>query len=194
MKSAPLAAEAACPSVFLIGMMGCGKSSVGRALARVLGLPFFDADKELVKRLGQSVEQIFEAGGEGGFRDHEERQLDILSQGPPRVLACGGGAVLRPINCRRLRERGCVVYLRTEREVLLRRLVGGRRRPLLQGVDVGWKIDQILSQRSALYEETAHEILDTGRDSVLRLAHRLRELLEAGQCQPVGGGERRPPE
>ena len=104
------------PRVFLIGMMGSGKSVVGRALARMLGHPFCDADKELVKRLGKTVEQIFEAEGEEGFRDHEERELDSLSQRPKLVLSCGGGAVLRPINCRRLRERGCVVYLRAERQ------------------------------------------------------------------------------
>ncbi len=162
-------------------MMGCGKSAVGWALAKMLQRPFVDADKEVVERQGKSLEQIFAAEGEDGFRDYEERQLDILSQKPGLVLACGGGAVLRPINCRRLRERGCVVYLRAEHGVLYRRLAGDRKRPLLQGVDIGEKIDQLLAERSALYEKTAHEILDIGRDSVPRLAHRLRERLEARQ-------------
>ena len=175
------AAEAGYPRVFLIGMMGCGKSVVGRALARMLGHPFFDADKELAKRLGKTVEQIFEAEGEEGFRDHEERELDTLSQRPQLVLACGGGAVLRPINCQRLRQRGRVVYLRAGRGVLHRRLLGDSRRPLLRGADVGEKIDQLLLQRGALYEGTAHEIVDIGQDSVPRLAHRIRERLQAGQ-------------
>ena len=162
-------------------MMGSGKSVVGRALARMLGHPFCDADKELVKRLGKTVEQIFEAEGEEGFRDHEERELDSLSQRPNLVLSCGGGAVLRPINCRRLRERGCVVYLRAERAVLYQRLSGDNRRPLLRGIDVGEKIDQLLLQRSALYEGTAHEIVNVGQDSVPRLTHRIRERLPAGR-------------
>ena len=106
-------------NIFLVGMPGCGKSTVARAVARRLPLTSVDADQVIEQRLGCSIRSYFDEHGEGAFRDVEEAVIDeVTTASPALVLATGGGAVLRPINRQRLRERGTVIYLRASPEQL----------------------------------------------------------------------------
>lgn len=143
-------------NVFLIGMPASGKSTVGRRLAKALGLPFKDTDGEIEARAGADVAWIFDVEGEEGFRDREEAVLDELTQADGVVLATGGGAILREANRRRLRERGAVVYLNAPVERLLARVRHDGRRPLLKVGDREAAFRRLDAERAALYRETAH--------------------------------------
>ena len=162
-------------SVFLVGMMGAGKTTVGRMLARGLGFEFVDADRELEARSGALVATIFSVEGEEGFRRREAALLDELTRRPGIVLATGGGAVLNAETRRRLKERGLVVYLRATGEEIYRRTRNDRSRPLLQTVDPRARIDELLEQRQPLYEETAHLTFQSASANPRRLVRRLLE-------------------
>lgn len=166
-------------SVFIVGMMGSGKSTVGRRLAKLMGLDFVDADGAIEERAGADISWIFDVEGEDGFRQREEQVLDALSQRPGIVLATGGGAVLREANRRRLRERGVVVYLRGSVDIIVARTRHDRRRPLLQGVDARQRLADLLRQRTPLYEEVAHVVVDTDEGSAQRVAERVLEAVVA---------------
>ena len=153
-------------------MMGAGKSTVGRLLARRCGFEFIDCDRELEARSGVSVATIFELEGEGSFRRREAALLDELTQRPRTVLATGGGAVLGEENRRHLRERGLVIYLRASLDEILRRTQKDRGRPLLQTADRRGRIEQLLAERAALYEEIAHVSVQSGSGSPSRLVAR----------------------
>lgn len=179
-QAAPLA-----PCVALVAMPGAGKSSLGRILARQLGLPFADADHEVEVRIGMSIREYFQAQGEDAFRDQEQQVLADLTQRGPMILATGGGAVLRPANREVLRNRCTVVYLRTSPEELARRLKHDRSRPLLQVDNPLRKLRELYRQRDPLYRETAHFIIETGRPSVHALAALVLMQLElAGIVDP----------
>ena len=111
--------------------MGAGKSTIGRIIARSLGLSFLDTDSEIEERTGADIPWIFDVEGEEGFRDREEHMVEELTQRDRVVLATGGGVVLRPANRQALTARGFVVYLRTTLDEQLRRTAGDRKRPLL---------------------------------------------------------------
>ncbi len=147
--------------VTLAGMPGSGKSTIGRALARRLHVPFSDSDAVVEERLGCSIREAFEQHGESAFRDVEQAVIDELMQGPPGVVATGGGAVLRPANRQHLRERGTVIYLRASPEALSRRLRHDRKRPLLQVTDPLQRLRDLYAERDPLYRECAHFIVDT---------------------------------
>src|SRR5215471_10539025 len=119
-------------SVFLIGPMGSGKTAVGRRVAQVLHMPFYDSDTEIERRTGVDIPFIFEKEGEAGFRVREREAIEALTQLPRIVLATGGGAVLAPENRRHLAARGCVVYLETSVTQQADRVRHGRNRPLLK--------------------------------------------------------------
>lgn len=140
----------------LIGMMGAGKSTVGRRLAARLGRHFVDADRALEERCGVPIATIFELEGEVGFRRREHAILDELMTLPDIVLATGGGAVLADENRRLLHERGWVVYLKAAVPELWHRLRRDRTRPLLQTENPRERIVQLLAQREPLYEAIAH--------------------------------------
>jgi shikimate kinase len=150
-------------------MMGAGKTTIGRRLARRLGWSFIDADRELEDRLGVSVATIFEMEGEAGFRAREAALMDELTQRVRIVLATGGGVVLDASNRTVLRERGRVIYLRATAADLWQRLRRDRSRPLLRVPDPRGRLASLLAQREPLYESVAHCTLDTGRQSVERL-------------------------
>ena len=171
-------------SIFIVGMMGSGKSTVGRRLADLMGLDFVDADGVIEERAGADIGWIFDVEGEDGFRHREEQVLDGLSQRRGIVLATGGGAVLREANRRRLRERGMVVYLRGSVDIIVARTRHDRRRPLLQGVDVRERLADLLAQRTPLYEEVAHVVMDTDEGSALRVAERVRAAIVAHRERP----------
>lgn len=152
--------------LFLVGMMGAGKTTVGKRLARRLGWPFVDADKELEARLGVPVQTIFELEGEAGFRRREAALIDELTRREATVFATGGGAVLDPANREVLAARGRVVYLRASVGDLWHRLRRDKVRPLLRTADPRARIEQLVAARDPLYREVAHVTVDTGRQPV----------------------------
>lgn len=165
-------------SVFLVGLPGSGKSTVGRQLARRLGLPFVDSDHVIEQRIGSSIRAFFDREGEAAFRDLEAQVIGEVTAGPLAVIATGGGAVLRPENRVHLHERGRVVYLRSTPEDLFRRLRHDRHRPLLQVADPLARLKDLYAQRHPLYAETAHFAIDTGRPSVATLVNMILMQLE----------------
>jgi len=149
--------------IALVGMMGSGKSEVGRELASRLGLPFHDLDARIETAEKTSIASIFEKRGEGAFRDLERAHLVVLCRDERGVLATGGGTVLDPGNRERLRAWGSVVYLRARAESLAARLRGQEpdARPLLAGAPAVERIEALLAAREAFYYMSAHFVLDT---------------------------------
>lgn len=168
----------------LVGLPGSGKSTVGRQLARRLGLPFHDCDHAIEQRIGCSIAEYFEREGESSFRDLEEQVLDELSGHGDAVLSTGGGAVLRAANRERLRARGQVVYLRSSPDEVFRRLRHDRSRPLLQVADPLARLKQMYAERDPLYRETAHFVIETGRPSVPTLVNMVMMQLEMAGLVP----------
>ena len=150
-------------------MMGAGKTTIGRRLARRLGWSFVDADRELESRMGVSIATIFELEGEEGFRRREVALIDELTQRAATVLATGGGAVLTERNREVLHERGCVVYLHAAPGDLWHRLKRDTVRPLLRAPDPRGRIEALALARDPLYRGTAHLIVETGRQPVDRV-------------------------
>ena len=163
------------PRLFLVGMMGAGKSTVGRLLARRSGLDFIDCDREIEARSGVAIATIFEVEGEEGFRRRETALIDELTQRPGVVLATGGGAILAEENRQRLHSRGVVIYLRASVDEIVRRTQRDRSRPLLQTADRRGRIAQLLAEREPLYEEVAHLTVHSSAGSPNRLVARLLE-------------------
>jgi shikimate kinase len=171
-------------NIFLVGMMGAGKTTIGRALARRLGLEFIDTDRELVERTGVPVATIFEIEGEPGFRKRESAILAEMAGRAGAVVATGGGAILAAENRAVMREHGTVVYLRARLESLWERTRRDTNRPLLATPDPRGTLAMLLEQREPLYLEAAHVVIDTGPQSasalVARLAAQLRENAAPG--------------
>ena len=175
--SARPAPEGGSGNVYLVGLMGAGKTSVGKLLARRLGKVFYDCDLEIERATGVRVPVIFEIEGEPGFRAREQKILAELVQRSPVLLATGGGAVLAEQNRKLLKEHGTVVYLCASPQDLWRRTRHDRNRPLLQTADPLAKLAELYRQRDPLYREIADLIVDTGNQSVSALAHRLEQKL-----------------
>ena len=169
----------------LVGLPGSGKSTVGRQLARRLGLPFTDTDHAIEQRIGCSIREFFEREGEAAFRDIEEAVIDELTHADSGVLATGGGAVLRPANRGHLRAGGQVIYLRSTPEELFRRLRHDTDRPLLQVSDPLARLRALYEERDPLYRETAHFIIETGRPSVPTLVNMILMQLELAGVIPA---------
>jgi shikimate kinase len=150
-------------NIYFVGLMGAGKTTVGRQLARRLGRDFLDSDHEIVERTGVPVSTIFEIEGEDGFRRREAQAIAELTAVPGIVLATGGGAVLNPENRRNLRDTGWVVYLNVPPALLHERTRHDRNRPLLRVADPLARLEDLYAQRDPLYRETAHFIVDGGR-------------------------------
>jgi len=172
-------------AVCLIGLPGSGKSTVGRQLARRLGLGFLDTDHVIEQRIGCSIRLYFEREGEASFRDVEAAVIDELTLQHKGVLATGGGAVLREDNRRHLRERGHVVYLRSSPEEVFRRLRHDANRPLLQVGDPLARLRELFKARDPLYGEAAHFVIETGRPSVATLANMIQMQLELAGVVPA---------
>lgn len=163
----------------LVGLPGSGKSSVGRQLARRLGLPFTDSDHVIEQRIGCSIRSFFEREGEGAFRDLEEVVIDELMRTGSGVIATGGGAVLRQVNRERLRAAAKVIYLRSTPEEVYRRVRHDTGRPLLLVDDPMERLRALHAERDPLYRETAHFIIETGRPSIPTLVNMILVQLEA---------------
>lgn len=142
-------------------MPGSGKSTVGKAAAQLLDLPYEDCDQSVERRAGCSIAAFFERNGEPAFRDLEAEVLQTLVSQPASVIATGGGVVLRAENRELLRTRTCCVYLRASHDLLWKRLRRDRRRPLLQVADPEQRVRQMSMERGSLYEETAAIVIDT---------------------------------
>lgn len=164
-------------NIFLVGLMGAGKTSVGRYLAKRLGKTFYDCDHEIERRTGVKIPVIFDIEGEAGFRVRETAVLGDLTNLQDIVLATGGGAVIDAQNRRALAGHGTVVYLRASPADLWQRTRNDRNRPLLQTADPHARLQQLFTDRDPLYREIATIIEDTGNQSVRSLTQRLESRL-----------------
>ena len=164
-------------NIFLVGLMGAGKTSVGRLLAKRFVKTFYDCDQEIEHRTGVKIPVIFDIEGERGFRARESAVLRELAGLRDIVLATGGGAVVCAENRRVLVQNGTVVYLRASLEDLWQRTRHDRSRPLLQTGDPRAKLEQLFIQRDPFYREVATLVVDTGNHSLRSLAHRLELCL-----------------
>lgn len=166
-------------NIFLVGLMGAGKTTVGKLLSRRYHKTFYDSDHEIETRCGVKIPVIFEIEGEAGFRKREEMAIAELTALSNVVLATGGGAILSAANRERLKEHGIVVYLRGTPEHLFERTRHDRNRPLLQTGNPLAKLRELYQQRDPLYREVADIVIDTGRQSVAAMARGLYQKLEA---------------
>lgn len=170
-------------NLYLVGLMGAGKTTVGRLLAKHYGCVFHDSDHEIEARTGVKIPVIFEIEGEAGFRKREETAIAELTALNGIVLATGGGAILSPANREALRRNGVVIYLRGTPEHLYERTRYDRNRPLLQTENPLEKLRELYRQRDPLYREIADVVMDTGRQSVSGMARILLgklDLLRSG--------------
>lgn len=147
-------------NIYLVGLMGAGKTTIGRQLARRLGRRFYDSDHEIVARTGVPIPTIFEIEGEEGFRRRESLAIAELTSGTDIVLATGGGVVLSPENRKRLHDTGWVVYLNVPPIMLFERTRHDRNRPLLRVENPLGKLEELHALRDPLYRETAHLVVD----------------------------------
>jgi len=147
-------------NIYLVGLMGAGKTTVGRQLAKRLGRVFYDTDHEIVERTGVAIPTIFEIEGEEGFRRREAQTLRELTATDNVVLATGGGAVLREENRRCLHDTGWVVYLNVPPLLLYQRTRHDKNRPLLQVANPLARLEELYAVRDPLYRETAHFVVD----------------------------------
>jgi len=149
-------------NIYLIGLMGAGKTTIGRQLAKALKLPFYDSDKAIEESTGVDISTIFEFEGEEGFRDREQKMIQQLTQKRGIVLATGGGAILREQNRKLLKENGFIVYLQCSVERILERTRRDSQRPLLQTDNPKERIESLFAQREPLYLSCADYKIDTG--------------------------------
>lgn len=165
-------------NIFLVGLMGAGKTTIGRALAKRLDKQFIDSDHEIEARTGVSIPLIFEIEGEASFRQREAEVIGELTGQNGIVLATGGGAILKPENREHLKSRGTVIYLRASINSILQRTSHDRNRPLLQTADPRAKLEQLAREREPLYAEVADFVVETGRPNVQLLVNSIIAQLE----------------
>ena len=149
-------------NLYLIGPMGSGKTTIGRQLAKILELPFYDSDHEIISQTGVDISTIFAYEGEAGFRKREQKTIEHLTQLKNIVLSTGGGAVLDPANCELLCKNGFVVYLRCSVHHQLERAHKDPNRPLLDTEDPRKRLQDLMLVREPLYRACAHFSIDTG--------------------------------
>lgn len=170
--------------VFLVGPMGVGKTTIGKLLARELGLKFVDCDNEIENRAGANIAWIFDVEGEVGFRDRETHVLDDLTQQDGLLIATGGGAVIRAENRQCLKSRGIVVHLDTEVDLLVKRTAKDKKRPLLQNADPRVVLEKIKKDRDPLYQAVATVHVFVGDNSSRKTVNQtLTKLREAGMVE-----------
>ena len=173
------------PHLVLVGMMGSGKTTVGRRLARRLGWRHVDADRRVERRAGKPIPEIFAAEGEEAFRHLEQATLEKILRMPGHcVVSTGGGAVLRPANRELMRERGVVVWLRADPNTLSARVRSGKGRPLLQG-DAKANILRITIERAELYEAASHYVVDVDGLAAEEVADRVLTVAALSTGSPV---------
>jgi shikimate kinase len=181
----PEAAAGPVPRVLLVGMMGAGKTTVGRSLAQRFGWPYLDSDEEVRRRTGKTVPQIFADEGEAAFRAQESAVLaEACASTHPVVVSVAGGAVLDPRNRELLGASGLVVWLRASLATLTQRVGDGRTRPLL-GEDPGAALRRLYPERAALYEKIAALVIDVDDVPTERVVERVARAVRSGA--PAGG-------
>jgi shikimate kinase len=174
------ACQMAKQNIYLIGLMGAGKTTVGKQLAKALKLPFYDSDKVIEENTGVDIPTIFEFEGEEGFREREQKTIQSLTGLDGIVLATGGGAILREQNRHALMANGFVVYLQCAIERILERTRRDTQRPLLKTGNPKAKLQQLFKQREPLYLACADTVVDTG---VLKSKVAVTHILEAYQSR-----------
>jgi shikimate kinase len=174
-------------SVVLVGMMGAGKSTIGRRLSTRLGLPFLDADSEIEAAAGMSIPDIFETRGEPDFRDGEVRVIARLLDNGPAVLATGGGAFMRQETRDRIRDKAVSLWLKVDSDVIMRRLKRRSDRPLLRNADPEATVERLISEREPVYGQA--DLTVWSRD----VPHEkiVDECIEALYGQLCGGATKR---
>ena len=186
-----MTARTVCPridcSIVFVGLMGAGKSAIGRRLASRLGMTFVDADDEIERAAGCSISDIFELHGEAAFRDGERRVIARLLARPPHVLATGGGAFMDPETRAAIRESGISVWLRAELDLLVSRVSRRNNRPLLAGGDPHTILQRLMAERHPIYAQA--DIVVESRDgpheqTMETVLGALRAHVEAGRGQP----------
>lgn len=166
-------------NLILVGMMGSGKTTIGRTLAKHLDKIFVDSDEEVQQRTGVTIPHIFDVEGEAGFRLRESAAISELMKRDNMVLATGGGAILAEQNRDMLRQNGIVVYLRANVHDLWLRTRHDRNRPLLQTEDPRAKLTELFEQRDPLYRQAADIVVQSGKQSVQALMLHLVDEIEA---------------
>ncbi len=164
-------------NIFFIGLMGAGKTTIGRLIAKQMGMVFYDSDYEIERRTGVKIPLIFELEGEAGFRKRETAIIEELTQLNNIVMATGGGAVLLPENQAMLKSNGQVIYLRASVHDLWLRTRHDKTRPLLQGGNIKQKLEKLFTVRDPIYTKLADCIVDTGPQSAADITHYIEQKL-----------------
>lgn len=164
-------------NIFLVGPMGAGKSTIGRALAKELKLEFFDSDEVIEERAGADIAWIFDIEGEEGFRQREVKVISELTQKNNIVLATGGGVIISPENRTVLAARGTVIYLKTSLEQQYERTKRDTRRPLLQTENLTERLEELRESRQPYYEELADISFETDKLTVKAVANNIIKYL-----------------
>jgi shikimate kinase/3-dehydroquinate synthase len=170
-------------NIFVVGLMGAGKTTIGRILARKLGMRFVDSDHEIEARTGASIPWIFEIEGEPSFRRREAEVIRELTAQQGIVLATGGGAILNPESRAYLKARGTVIYLRANVNSIMTRTGHDKNRPLLQTADPRKRIEQLIAQREPFYQDVANVIIETGRPNVQSMVQTILTHLASLECR-----------
>lgn len=165
-------------SIFLVGPMGVGKTTIGRQLAKLLKYEFVDSDREIEARTGATIPWIFDVEGEEGFRLREQDMIDELTRREAIVLGTGGGAVIKAENRQYLKGRGIVVYLRADLDELVKRTARDKNRPLLQTDDPRAKLKSLIQQREPWYTEVADIVFDTQHKNAKAASVALYKMLK----------------
>lgn len=165
-------------NVIFTGLMGAGKSTIGRLLAKRRRMAFFDSDRVIEANMGVNIPTIFAIEGEGGFRDREQEVIKELASQSNIIIATGGGSLLREENRQCLAQSGIVVYLRADAEQLYARIKHDKNRPLMQTKDPLQTLKDLLRDREPAYLETADVIISTGRDRVIMTVRQIERALE----------------
>lgn len=170
-------------NIYLIGLMGVGKTTIGKQLAKALAMPFYDSDKAIKDSTGVDIPTIFEFEGEEGFRIREAKMIEKLTRLQGIVMATGGGAILREENRNHLKENGFIVYLHCSIDRVLERTRRDTQRPLLKTENPRKRLQQLLEERQPLYLSCADIKIDTG---VLRTKTVIKQILEAYSARKQG--------
>jgi shikimate kinase len=169
--------------VVLVGMMGAGKSTVGRRLAQRLALPFADADLEIERAAGCSISDIFEFHGEASFREGERRVIKRILEGPPLVISTGGGAFIDPETHKRIRAKALSIWLRADLDTVVKRVKHNTNRPLLKDGDPRTILEKLMIERDPTYAK-ADVVVDSGDTAVEKIVDAIVAAIHSRQVSP----------
>lgn len=165
-------------NIILVGLMGAGKSTIGRSLAKRLQMDFYDSDRIIEERTGVDISTIFEIEGEQGFRDREEQVIAELCKMENIILATGGGCILRDVNRENIKAGGHVIYLRTSADLLYSRIRYDKSRPLMQTKSPINTLRKLLSDREPHYLDVADTVVMTGKQKINTLVKKVGDILK----------------